>query len=224
MKILAVSDRVMDQLYCTDVRAKYPNVDLIIGCGDLPFYYLEFLVSALDRRLVYVRGNHDKGPQYTVEGRILKQVQGGDDIHGRSVKREGLLLAGLEGSMRYRPGRPYMYTESEMRYQVAQLLPILLKNKLRHGRFLDILVTHSPPFGIHDRTDLPHTGFKIMRNLLQWVKPRFMLHGHIHIYRRDTVTVTKFEETTIVNVYPYCLLDFNNPPTGSRAPQFSPPY
>jgi len=212
MKILAVSDRVMDQLYCSDVRQKYPDVDLIIGCGDLPFYYLDFLISALDRRLVYVRGNHDKGPQYTVEGRILEQVPGGDDIHGRVVTREGLLLAGLEGSMRYRPNAPYMYSESEMRYQVAQLLPLLLRNKLRYGRFLDILVTHSPPFGIHDKTDIPHTGFKIMRNLLQWVKPRFMLHGHIHIYRRDTATVTKFEETTIINVYPYRLIDFDNPP------------
>jgi Icc-related predicted phosphoesterase len=212
MKILAVSDRVMDQLYCSDVRQKYPDIDLIIGCGDLPFYYLDFLVSALDRRLVYVRGNHDKGPQYTVEGRILEQVPGGDDIHGRVAMREGLLLAGLEGSMRYRPHAPYMYSESEMRYQVAQLLPLLLRNKLRYGRFLDILVTHSPPYGIHDKADIPHTGFKIMRNLLQWVKPRYMLHGHIHIYRRDTPTVTKFEETTIINVYPYRLIDYDNPP------------
>ncbi|GJM40882.1 MAG: metallophosphoesterase [Ardenticatenaceae bacterium] len=212
MKILAVSDRVMEQLYCADVRQKYPDIDLIIGCGDLPFYYLEFLVSALDRRLVYVRGNHDKGPQYTIEGRTLEQVDGGHDIHGRSVKREGLLMAGLEGSMRYRPQAPFMYSETEMRYQIAQLLPLLLKNKVRYGRFLDILVTHSPPFGIHDKPDIPHTGFKIMRNLLQWVKPRLMLHGHIHIYRRDTPTVSKFEETTIINVYPYRIIDFNNLP------------
>ncbi|MCA9900973.1 MAG: metallophosphoesterase family protein [Ardenticatenaceae bacterium] len=217
MKILAVSDRVMEQLYCVEVRQKYPDVDLIVGCGDLPFYYLDFLISALDRRLVYVRGNHDKGPQYTIDGRILEQVQGGDDIHGRSVLREELLLAGLEGSMRYRPGAPFMYSEAEMRYQVAQLLPLLLKNKLKYGRFLDILVAHSPPFGIHDKPDLPHTGFKIMRNLLQWVKPKLMLHGHIHIYRRDTVTVSKFEETTIINVYPYRIIDFNNLPEPQEA-------
>jgi Icc-related predicted phosphoesterase len=223
MKILAVSDKVVGNLYSSDVKRKYPDVDLIIGCGDLPFYYLEFLVSALDKRLVYVRGNHDVGPQFTVEGRILKQVHGGKDIHGRGVRREGVLLAGLEGSMRYRPNAPFMYSETEMRYQVAQLLPRLLKNKLRYGRFLDILVTHSPPFGIHDKQDVPHTGFKILRNFLQWVKPRYMLHGHIHIYRQDTVTVTRYEDTTIVNVYPYCLLDFNNPPSGPRAPKaFSP--
>ena len=38
-----------------------------------------------------------------------------------------------------------MYSEPEMRRQVARLLPPLLINRVRHGRFLDILVTHSPP-------------------------------------------------------------------------------
>lgn len=218
MNILAVSDRVVDQLYCSNVRQKYPGVELIIGCGDLPFYYLEFLVSALDRRLVYVRGNHDRGPQYTVDGRILEEVHGGVDIHGRSVVRDNVLLAGLEGSMRYRPDAPFMYTETEMRYQISRLLPRLLRNKLKYGRYLDILVTHSPPFGIHDRSDLPHTGFKIFLSFLSWFKPRYMLHGHIHVYRRDIPTVSQYDETTIINVYPYCFFDFDNPPTGPHPP------
>jgi Icc-related predicted phosphoesterase len=63
-----------------------------------------------------------------------------------------------------------------------------------------------------------------MRNLLQWVKPRYMLHGHIHIYRRDTVTVTKFEETTIINVYPYCLIDYDHPPAGPRVSRAFAPF
>ncbi len=208
MKILAVSDRVMDQLYCVDVRQKHPDIDLIIGCGDLPFYYLEFLISALDKRLVYVRGNHDKGPQYTVDGRVLEKVMGGSDIHGRCVEREGLLIAGLEGSMRYRPNAPFMYTETEMKRQVAGLLPKLLRNKVRHGRYLDILVAHSPPFGIHDKPDIPHTGFRIFLNFMQWFQPKYLLHGHIHIYRQDTPRVTQYLDTTVINVYPYHLLNF----------------
>lgn len=145
MKIMAVSDKVIDQLYCSDVKQKYPGIDLLIGCGDLPFYYLEFLVSAMDVRMLYVRGNHDKGPQYTVEGRILEQVQGGIDVHARSVFIKGLLVAGLEGSMRYRPNAPFMYTETEMRSNLARMLPYMLRNRIKYGRFLDILVTHSPP-------------------------------------------------------------------------------
>ena len=219
MKILAVSDKVVDQVYSPSVRQKFPEAQLIIGCGDLPFYYLDFLVSATDKRLVYVRGNHDKGPQYTSDGRKLDSAECGTDIHGRCVKREGLLIAGLEGSMRYRPNRPYMYTESEMRYHVAKLMPTLLRNKVRYGRYLDILVTHSPPFGIHDKDDLPHTGFKIFLKFLDWFRPKYMLHGHIHIYRSNEQVVTKYLDTTIINVYPYAYFDLDVVPEGPLLPR-----
>ncbi len=208
MKILAVSDRVIDWLYSGHVREKFSDVDLIIGCGDLPFYYLDFLTSALDRPLVYVRGNHDIGPQYAADGTVWTEVRGGVDIHKRVVQRGGLILAGLEGSMRYRPNAPHMYTDSEMTVQMAQLVPQLLWNRQRYGRAVDILVTHSPPLGIHDRTDLPHTGFKVFLSFMRLFKPRYLLHGHIHLYRTDTQTVTRYEETTVINVYPYRLIDF----------------
>ncbi len=212
MKILAVSDKVVDHLYCSDVKKKHPDVKFLISCGDLPYYYLEFLVSALDHRMVYVRGNHDKGPQYTIEGRVLTEVKGAVDIHAHTVHMNGLLVAGLEGSMRYRPNRPFMYTEAEMRTNIGRLLPRLLRNRVKHGRYLDILVAHSPPFGIHDKPDLPHTGFKIFLSFLEWFKPTYMLHGHIHLYRRDTVRVSRYDETTIINVYPYFVLNLDQPP------------
>jgi Icc-related predicted phosphoesterase len=207
MKILAVSDRVLDKLYSGTIRQTYSDVDLMIGCGDLPFYYLDFLTSAIDAPLVYVRGNHDEGPQYAVDGRVWRDVRGGVDIHGKVVARKGLILAGLQGSMRYKAHADYMYTEAEMRRVVAQLVPRLLWNRQRLGRALDVLVTHSPPFGIHDRPDLPHTGFKVFLSFLRLFKPRYHLHGHVHIYRQDEITQTQFEETTIINVYPYRLLE-----------------
>ena len=94
-----------------------------------------------------------------------------------------------------------------MRRVVAQLVPRLLWNRQRLGRALDVLVTHSPPFGIHDRPDLPHTGFKVFLSFLRLFKPRYHLHGHVHIYRQDEISQTQFEETTIINVYPYRLLE-----------------
>ena len=207
MKILAVSDRVLDKLYSGSIRQTYADVDLMIGCGDLPFYYLDFLTSAIDAPLVYVRGNHDEGPQYAADGRVWRDVRGGVDIHGKVVTRKGLILAGLQGSMRYKAHADYMYTEAEMRRVVAQLVPRLLWNRQRLGRALDVLVTHSPAFGIHDRPDLPHTGFKVFLSFLRLFKPRYHLHGHIHIYRQDEVRETQFEETTVVNVYPYRVLE-----------------
>ena len=207
MKILAVSDRVMDNLYHSDVRRTYGDVDLMIGCGDLPYYYLDFLASAIDAPMVYVLGNHDGGEQHTSDGRILTTVQGGRNIHARTVREKGLLIAGLEGSMRYRPHAPLMYSEREMQQQVARLIPRLLWNKQRYGRYLDILVTHSPPFGIHDRKDVPHTGFNVFLAFMKTFRPRYLLHGHIHIYRNDVPRVTQFEDTTIINVYPYRVID-----------------
>ncbi len=212
MNILAVSDQVLPHLYSSSVHQTYPRLDLIVGCGDLPFYYLDFLVSALDTPLVYVRGNHDTSPQYTADGRVLTRVDGGIDVHGRVVTVKGLRIAGLEGSMRYRPNAPLMYTEGEMRYEVARLAPQLLWNRLRHGRALDILVTHSPPFDIHDRPDRAHTGFRIFHNVMRWFRPRYLLHGHVHVYRSDQPRVTMFAETMIINVYPYRLLDLQRPP------------
>jgi uncharacterized protein len=211
VKILAVSDRVLDYLYQANVRESLPRLDMVIGCGDLPFYYLDFLVSVLDVPLFYVRGNHDQGPQYTADGRVLYNVPCGYDLHGQTAVHEGLLLAGLEGSMRYRPEAKLMYTEREMRWQFSQLAPRLLVNRSRHGRYLDILVTHSPPYGIHDRPDLPHTGFKVFLTLMRLFKPRYLLHGHIHLYRPDTPRETQFGETTILNVYPYRILDISPP-------------
>lgn len=212
MKILAVSDRVVGNLYNPHVRQAYPEIDLIIGCGDLPFYYLDFLVSALDVPLVYVRGNHDVVPQYTINGRVLKSVQGGLDLHGQIVTLQGLTMAGLEGSMRYRPDAPLMYSEGEMRWEVARLLPQLLWRRLRRGRALDILITHSPPFKIHDRQDRAHSGFRLFHRFMALFRPRYLLHGHVHIYRRDVPRVTRFQDTLVINVYPYRVLNLSAPP------------
>ena len=55
--------------------------------------------------------------------------------------------------MRYRPGAPYQYTELEMALKVWGMAQALAMNRLRHGRYLDILISHSPPFGIHDGED-----------------------------------------------------------------------
>jgi len=207
MKVLAVSDRVMDKLYSSQARQLYPDVELLIGCGDLPFYYLDFLTSAFNAPLVYVRGNHDGGPQYAADGRVWREVRGGVDIHGKVATRKGLILAGFQGSMRYKAHSDFMYSESEMRVTVAQIVPRLLWNRQRFGRALDILITHSPPYGIHDRSDLAHTGFKVFLSFLRMFKPRYHLHGHIHVYRQDEITTTRYENTEIINVYPYKLLD-----------------
>lgn len=84
------------------------------------------------------------------------------------------------------------------------MTPALLMNRLHYGRYIDILVTHSPPHGIHDGDDLAHRGFETFLDLMDWFKPRYLLHGHKHVYGPEP-TRTHYAETEVINVYPYRL-------------------
>lgn len=56
-RVLAVADELDDTLDGARLRRLRP--DLVLSAGDLPFEYLEFIVSTLDVPLLYVPGNHD---------------------------------------------------------------------------------------------------------------------------------------------------------------------
>lgn len=88
MKILAISDEVVDLLYSPRIKERYADVDLVLGCGDLPFYYLEFIVTMLDVPLYYVPGNHDKPNQYMSDGRVVNRAEGCETLDGRVVSFE----------------------------------------------------------------------------------------------------------------------------------------
>jgi uncharacterized protein len=187
LRILAVCDEVDPRLYGSNLCAR-PKPDLLLGCGDLPPYYLDFLVSQLDAPLYAVHGNHD-APPATEQGVQFEQC-GASWIGGRTIKAHGLLLAGFDGSVRYNAGA-YQSTQKQMFAAVRQMAPWLWLNKLRHGRFLDVLVTHAPPLGIHDEPDMCHTGFKAYRWLIDTFKPRYHVHGHVHRYDRRSPSVTR---------------------------------
>jgi hypothetical protein len=199
VNVLIISDKVSDYLYDTEAGARFPDVDLVISCGDLPHWYEEFVGDALGAPVYYVRGNHAQPVEY---GRTIERrgPLGGTDLHRRSARACGLLLAGFEGSIRYRPG-DFQYTQAEMWGQVVGLAPALLLNRVRFGRYLDVLVTHSPPWGLNDGRDPAHQGFKAFRWLHATFRPRYHLHGHMHVLGSRQSVETQFSETLIVNIY-----------------------
>lgn len=211
MKILAVSDVEVDLIYSPLVARRFNDVDLIIGCGDLPYYYLEYIISMLNRTLYYVNGNHAPWQGEEWHSQTRDHPWGGINLHGRVVRDcSGLLLAGVEGSIRYNKG-PNQYTQSEMWARVLGLTPRLFINRMLYGRYLDIFVTHAPCWLIHDKDDLPHHGIKAFRWLLKVFKPAYHLHGHIHTYLQYDITETKFYDTQVVNVYGYKQIDLQLP-------------
>ena len=54
MRILTVSDKVEPVLYGPYIRERVGKIDLILACGDLPDYYLEYIVGVLDAPLYFV--------------------------------------------------------------------------------------------------------------------------------------------------------------------------
>lgn len=212
MRILTVSDKVEPVLYGPYIRERVGQVDLILACGDLPYYYLEYIVSLLDVPLFFVHGNHDKPIQRQTDPIVREErhesaLHWATDLHQQSVAHKGLLLAGLEGCRRYSPDRPYQYSETEVRRQVLALSGRLLLNKARFGRFADIIITHAPPRRIHDGEDLPHQGFESYLWLIQRFRPLLFIHGHQHIYNRNIAMETALGKTRILNTYGYRVIE-----------------
>lgn len=173
LHVLAVSDRRHRALYDHFDKTRWRDIDLVISSGDLEPGYLSFLVTLIPAPLVFVPGNHDQA--------YLKHPPGGcDSVDGRVLLVGGAVVAGLGGSSWYN-GKDLQYSEKQMAGRVRRL-----KRRIRRWGRLDILVTHAPPRGIHDREDRCHRGFESFRNILDTCRPQVMVHGHNHeIYRRE---------------------------------------
>jgi predicted phosphodiesterase len=108
VRILCISDRVEPMLHGLNLTSYAGGVEAVISCGDLPFDYLEYIVTSLGVPVYYVLGNHDpspEGPEYP---------EGCTPLDGRIVEVGGQVLAGLSGSRLY-SGGPNQYTERQMR-------------------------------------------------------------------------------------------------------------
>src|SRR5260370_31237182 len=135
-----------------------------MGCGDLPADCLDGLSTLYAAALLFVRGSHDPPGR---EGDYPLAAE----IDGRVVREQGLLIAGLEGSIRYSDGA-HQYSERQMMAKVLAL-------RVRLGaRRLDILITHGPPAGVNEGTDAPHRGLKAGRRAGEWRRPQLVLPGH----------------------------------------------
>lgn len=197
MKILAVSDVESPYYYDFYTPGRLDEFDLIIACGDLKRGYLEFLITMAHCPVCYVHGNHDdaldKNPP---EGCVC--------LDDKIYVHNGVRILGLGGSCRYRNGK-YMFTEGQMTRRIWKLWFQLW----RHKGF-DILVTHAPGRGLGDLDTRAHRGFECFVRLVDRYRPRFFLHGHVHLnYGAGIPRVIQRGGTTVINAFDHYSFDYN---------------
>ena len=222
MKILCVADTIAPLVYSSHIKERFGDVDMVIGAGDLPMEYLEFIASSLNKPVLFVFGNHNlkrlnhfrKGQssmfENQLESGLVPESFGSTHIDNTVMHIKGLLIGGLGGSIRYNNGEN-QFSELQMYFKVFRMIPRMLWNRIIHGRYIDILVAHSAPFGINDKDDPCHRGFKTFLWFMGTFKPRFLLHGHIHLYDQNAIRETSFNGTRIINVYDYYRLTLETP-------------
>ena len=209
MKILSISDQIDPRIYSDRLKERHGDVAFVLSCGDLSYMYLEYVLTTLNRPLYFVHGNHDPKQELNL-GEPRSYPLGAENLHCKMYRKHGLLLAGVEGSIQYNRRTPYQYTQGRMWNHVFQLIPALVINKLRYGRFLDIFVTHAPPQGTHEEEDWTHQGIKAFRWFIDTFQPSYHFHGHIHIYRPGTVTETRVGKTLVINTFQSRVTEINS--------------
>lgn len=170
MRILAVSDLHLDLRAAEDLLSAAGAADLVICAGDFANQHdgLEEYVARLEPladRTIMVPGNNE-----SLEA--LRAATSATVLHGDSVERGGLAVAGIGGGIPPLPPMPWQSWDLEEAAARALLDPI--------GR-ADILVCHSPPAGLgDDHASLGHIGSVALKEAMIRLAPRLCLFGHVH--------------------------------------------
>jgi Icc-related predicted phosphoesterase len=195
VKILCIADEELTIFWDSYVPGRLKEYDLILSSGDLKAAYLSFIVTMARVPVLYVHGNHDTGYQH-------KPPEGCDCIEDQLIVYNGLRILGLGGCRRYCRG-DHQYTDREMSQRIRKL-----RWKLWWHKGVDIVVTHAPPAGVGDDNDPPHRGFEAFLKLVEKYKPKYLLHGHVHMnYSMDNCRVRQLDQTQVINVYERYVLD-----------------
>ena len=156
MRLLALADEPPPADPAELARAN--DVQAVVTLGDLSADALAPL-SAMELPVLGVHGNHDD------EGDLSEL--GVRDLHLARFELGEWSFAGFEGSVRYSKRALHQYSQEEADELVRRLPPA------------DVLLCHSPPFGVNDQPDdRAHAGFRALRGWVERHRPAYLLHGH----------------------------------------------
>lgn len=176
-------------LHISDTHSKHsllknmPKADVIVHSGDASFAgsedeVLDFLNWFCDLdypHKIFVAGNHD-------------DCLYGEQIEGLPNYCHYLCHSGVEiGGVKFW-GTPLFIGDALKEGRMEQITKQIPDDT-------NVLISHSPPFGILDFDDNINYGCHYLLKAVERINPRFHLFGHIHADNG----VAKIKETTFVN-------------------------
>lgn len=197
MKITAISD----------LHGHFPVLsggDLLIIAGDLTarhsttefFAFLAWLKKQKYRKKVLVAGNHDEVLDKGIPFSMLDEFEQTCTYLLDSVTEfEGLKIWGSPWTMKFLGQNPdYMAFSCDIDTQMMEKWEMIPDD-------VDILITHTPPYGILDECSRGRFGCKHLYNKLysEKIKPRLHVFGHIHESHGHIPKMLDMPRTQFVN-------------------------
>ena len=211
VRVLAIADAVSPVVYSENFPRNLPPFDVVLSAGDMPGHVLEFVATKTRTPPAYVIGNHANAYLRAEDPDEARLPGGCINVHQRVVRIGGLIVAGFEGCARYRPG-PHQYAQATYHMMLAAMTPQLLWHRARHGRAVDVLLTHAAPVGPQAGDDWPHRGVAAFNRFHALWRPKVHVHGHVHLSganaRRSYVTA---HGVRVVNAYEFTLFEVTVP-------------
>lgn len=170
-RVLAFSDLHHSRAKAEAIVAASAEADLVIGAGDFCNHRTELagamgLLSGLGAPMVAVPGNAESAEELREAAHAGTTV-----LHGEGADVVGLRVFGLGYAV---PVTPFGSWSCDLEEPEAEAL-------LAGCEAADILVCHSPPKGIADRTGGDDSvGSTAVREAAERIGPRLLLCGHVH--------------------------------------------
>jgi Icc-related predicted phosphoesterase len=163
------------------------SLDIVVIAGDITNFggkkEAREILSAIPFRKIAVPGNCD--PPEIVD--VFEETDT-VDVHGKRAEVNGHVFAGLGASNPLPFNTLFTYSEENIH---------LILDSVARGA--EVIVTHTPPYGILDRTMFGHHGgSEAIRKVIDEHTPRLSVFGHIH----ESPGIERNEHTLFVNPGP----------------------
>ncbi|KXA98627.1 hypothetical protein AKJ39_01375 [candidate division MSBL1 archaeon SCGC-AAA259J03] len=187
MRVLCFGDTHESLDLRTSIEENSPDHDMVLCVGDFvdrekEDYYMPEPTYAVFRNHDAVSPKQGAPQSFRTAEELIERSDNITHVEdGRVHKEQGLRLAGFNGNYSPRNFDESKADSTKPRHSTKKAYRKCLD--LRHGSRLDFFLSHEAPLGCADldwRTGEKHYGVDVVRELLEVLRPRFFLSGHIH--------------------------------------------